>query len=251
MEITVGKGSGLTGRGVPPQMQLALHPDISIERQSLGAEGAPLLVIDRLVAEPERLIQRAARCYFEPKGRMFPGIRARAPLAYEHLLEQLFGPLVQEHFGLRSRRLTFPLCHYSLVTRPPESLEFLQRVPHIDSTSGSGLATVHYLFQGDWGGTAFYRHRGTGFEFVDEARKDEYSRCLREERDGSNAPDASYINGSTPLFEQIARVDGVFNRMVVYRRNSLHSGSIDSARVPSADPRTGRLSINTFVDVHL
>ena len=228
-------------------MQLALHPDISIERRSLGAEGAPLLVIDRLVADPERLIRRAAR---EPKGRMFPGIRARAPLTYEHLLEQLLGPLLQEHFGLEPGRLTFPLCHYSLVTLPPESLQFLQRVPHIDSTSGTGLATVHYLFEGDWGGTAFYRHRETGFEYVDDARKAEYSRHLKEESDGSNAPDAGYINGSTPLFEQIASVEGVFNRMVVYRRNSLHSGCIDSGRIPPADPRTGRLSINSFVDVH-
>ena len=249
MAIAVGKGPGLTGRGAPPEMQLDLHPDMSIERHSLGAEGAPLLVIDRLVADPERLTRRAARCYFEPKGKMFPGIRARAPLSYENLLELVLGPLLQEHFGLRARRLIFPLCHYSLVTRPPDSLEFLQRVPHIDSTNGIGLATVHYLFRGDWGGTAFYRHRRTGFEYVDEARKAEYSQCLKEESSGSEAPDAGYINGSTPLFEQVARVDGVFNRMVVYRRNSLHSGCIESSRVPPADPRTGRLSINTFIDV--
>jgi hypothetical protein len=37
--------------------------------------------------------------------------------------------------------------------------------------------------------------------------------------------------------------------MVVYRRNSLHSGSIDNARVPPGDPMAGRLSINTFIDV--
>jgi hypothetical protein len=44
-------------------------------------------------------------------------------------------------------------------------------------------------------------------------------------------------------------VDGVFNRLVVYRRNSLHSGRIDNARVPPADPLHGRLSINSFIDV--
>jgi hypothetical protein len=57
-----------------------------------------------------------------------------------------------------------------------------------------------------------------------------------------------YINGDTALFEEIARAEGVFNRMLVYRRNSLHSGSIDRAFVPDPNPRTGRLSINCFVD---
>jgi hypothetical protein len=57
-----------------------------------------------------------------------------------------------------------------------------------------------------------------------------------------------YINGDTALFEQIARAEGVFNRMLVYRRNSLHSGSIDGAFMPDANPRTGRLSINSFID---
>jgi hypothetical protein len=37
--------------------------------------------------------------------------------------------------------------------------------------------------------------------------------------------------------------------MVLYRRNSLHSGRIDDARVPPADPLAGRLSINSFIDV--
>jgi len=145
--------------------------------------------------------------------------------------------------------VSFPTCHYSLVTNPPESLAFLQRIPHIDSIAANGLASVHYLFRGDWGGTAFYRHRKTGFETIDEARLNEYSRALQQEEAEADAPKTGYIDGDTALFEQIARVDGLFNRLVVYRRNSLHSGSIDSARVPPPDPTTGRLSINTFIDV--
>ena len=41
--------------------------------------------------------------------------------------------------------------------------------------------------------------------------------------------------------------EGVFNRMLVYRRNSLHSGSIAADFVPDPNPRTGRLSINGFL----
>jgi hypothetical protein len=140
------------------------------------------------------------------------------------------------------------MCHFSLVTLPAEKLLFLQRIPHIDSLRSDGLATVHYLFHADWGGTAFYRHRRTGFERIDEQRRKEYFSCLEQESRGSDVADG-YIDEDTALFERIAKVEGVFNRMVVYRRNSLHSGSIDNARVPPADPVTGRLSINTFIDV--
>ncbi len=230
-------------------MLLELHRDLAVRRVELGNEGAPLLIVDAFVADPDRLLRKASRSRFVPIGRMYPGIRARAPVNYEKLLEELIAPNLQEWFGLPAGQLTFPLCHYSLLTRPPDSLGFLQRIPHIDSVGASGLATVHYLFRGDWGGTAFYRHRETGYEYIDEARLDGYSRCLRRQEAGPDAPAAGYIDGDTALFEQIARVDGVFNRLVIYRRNSLHSGSVDSHRVPPPDPVAGRLSINSFIDV--
>lgn len=230
-------------------MLIERHPELRIQKCSLGNEGAPLLIVDNLVADPERLVRRAARQSFDVRSTNFPGVRARAPAMYEHFLEVLLIPLLQEHFGIRARRFAFPMCHYSLVTTPPESLHFLQRVPHVDSVDGSGLATVHYLFRSQWGGTAFYRHRGTGFECVDAERRDSYFRCLEAESHGSEAPTCGYINGTTALFAEVARAEAVFNRMVVYRRNSLHSGCIDNQHVPPPDPLAGRLSINTFIDM--
>lgn len=230
-------------------MLLNHHPDICVRKLSIGAEGAPLLVIDNLVSDPDRLARKAARSQFVGQSSMFPGIRAQAPPSYESFLETTLKPLLPECFGLEPGRFVFPMCHFSLVTLPPGKLQFLQRVPHIDSVSGSGLATVHYLFRGDWGGTSFYRHRRSGFEYVDEGRREEYFRCLEGESRGSDVPNAGYIDEDTTLFKRIAKVEGVFNRMVVYRRNSLHSGSIDNAHIPPADPLTGRLSINTFIDV--
>lgn len=231
-------------------MLLESHPQIRIQRLSLGEEGAPLLVVDQLVADPERLVRKAARAQFAPQGAMFPGIRVRAPLSYEAFLERLLRPLLGEVFGLPPQaRLSFPMCHYSLVTQPPEKLAFLQRIPHIDSATGRGLATVHYLFHGGWGGTAFYRHRSTGYEYVDEQRELPYFTRLEQESRGAEAPPPGYIGEDTPLFERIGKVDGVYNRMLVYRRNSLHSATIDNANVPPPDPHNGRLSINTFIDV--
>ena len=231
-------------------MLIQAHPELRLQVRRIGAEGAPLLVIDQLVADPERLVRKAGRSQFAPQGAMFPGIRARAPLSYEAFLERLVRPLLAEVFELPpDARLSFPLCHYSLVTHAPEKLAFLQRIPHIDSATGRGLATVHYLFHGGWGGTAFYRHRGTGYEYVDEGRELAYFTRLEQESRSPDAPGPGYIGEDTPLFERIDKVDGIFNRMVVYRRNSLHSGTIDNARIPPPDPATGRLSINSFIDV--
>lgn len=230
-------------------MLIARHPELRVQCRQLGNEGAPLLVIDQLVADPERLVQRAARRPFGVRSAYFPGVRARAPAMYERFLEALLMPWLPEYFGMQARRFTFPMCHYSLVATPADALQFLQRVPHIDSVEGSGLATVHYLFRGRWGGTAFYRHRATGFEYIDAERRDGYFRSLEAESHGSDAPMQGYINGTTALFEEVARAEPVFNRMLVYRRNSLHSGCIDNDDIPPADPLAGRLSINTFIDV--
>lgn len=230
-------------------MLIQAHPDLRMQVRRVGAEGAPLLVIDQLVADPERLVRRAARQDFSRQGAFFPGVRARAPLSYEAFLERLVQPLLVDVFGLQPGRLQFPTCHYSLITQAPEQLVFLQRIPHIDSVSGQGLASVHYLFRGNWGGTAFYRHRATGFEYVDESRHEAYYRQLQLESEGPDAPGPGYIGEDTPMFERIDQVDGLFNRLVMYRRNLLHSATIDNLAVPPADPLTGRLSINTFIDV--
>ncbi|GAB3508877.1 DUF6445 family protein [Pseudoxanthomonas daejeonensis] len=231
-------------------MLIQAHPGLRLQVRRIGAEGAPLLVIDQLVADPDRLVRKAARAQFAPQGAMFPGIRVRAPLSYEAFLERIIRPLLGDVFGLPPQaRLAFPMCHYSLVTQPPQKLAFLQRIPHIDSATGLGLASVHYLFRGEWGGTAFYRHRSTGFEYVDEGRERTYFGQLEQESQGPDAPQPGYIGEDTALFERVDKVDGVYNRLVIYRRNSLHSGTIDNANVPPPDPEKGRLSINSFIDV--
>lgn len=230
-------------------MLITPHPDLRISRHVVGLERAPVLVIDNVLADPERMLRKAASRPFEKMPTLFPGLRAPAPLSYQAFLEGLLNPLLRETFGLAPGRFVFPMCHFSLVTQPPETLHFLQRVPHIDSVDGQGLATVHYLFRGRWGGTDFYRHRHTGFEYIDESRHAAYFDCLSRQRREASADVSGYIDGDTPLYERIAGVEGVFNRLVVYRRNALHSGRIDNGRPLPADPLQGRLSINAFIDV--
>ena len=177
-------------------------------------------------------------------------MRAPAPLQYQQLLLQSLQPTLLEVFALPQRPLSFSVCHYSIVTTPPTQLKLLQRIPHFDTTEKHALAAVHYLFQGDQGGTAFYRHRKTGFECIDESRTPDYYRSLESENNGPHLPKTTdgYIQGDTPLFEQIAQQPGVFNRLIVYRRHLLHSGMITRHTSLSANPRVGRLTISSFID---
>lgn len=229
-------------------MKLQPHPEIRIQKLTIGREKAPLLVVDNLVADAQQLVSAAAGKSYVRSSRYYPGIRARAPLQYRRFVLEQLQELLVDHFELRTSRLGFSLCHYSLVTTPAEQLQPIQRIPHIDSTDPRGLASIHYLFRAPLGGTAFYRHCATGYETVDARRRPGYFEALQRELDGPDFPAAGYINGDTSLFERIAAPEGQFNRMLVYRRNSLHSGAIDGQFVPDADPRSGRLSINSFID---
>lgn len=237
-------------------MHLERHPEFRVQKLHIGKEQAPLLVIDNFVAAAEQLVDASLGKRFTATTEYFPGIRVKAPLLYKRFFIDQLQDLLFEFFQLRGTKLSFSLCYYSLVTTPGKALLPIQRVPHIDTTNGNGLASIHYLFEKDLGGTAFYRHRKTGFEYVDAGREQQYYKILSEEtghaRTGfaasSYAPPAAYINGDTPLFEQIAAQDGRYNRLLVYRRNSLHSGAIDKDFVPDTNPLTGRLSINSFID---
>jgi Family of unknown function (DUF6445) len=106
---------------------------------------------------------------------------------------------------------------------------------------------LHYLCQPGDGGTAFYRHRTTGFETISASRLPDYSEFLEAEIARCGAPQADYPRGDTPLFEQTYRVTAAFNRLVIYRGWTLHSGQIPDGHPLPADPRTGRLTINTFL----
>jgi hypothetical protein len=230
-------------------MILNLHPDIRIQKLSIGREQAPLLVIDNVIADADRLVQRARWRSFSASRRFFPGVRVEAPLSYPQLIANQMKDLLRDYFQLEGRSMSFSMCHYSLVTTEPATLTPIQRLPHVDSLDGRQLASVHYLFKANLGGTAFYRHRETGFEYIDDARSERYFTLLHKEQEGSDSPAAEYINGDTALFEQVAMQEGVFNRMLIYRRNSLHSACIPSGFVPDSSPLSGRLSINSFIDL--
>ena len=228
-------------------MQLAKHPDFRLQALHIGREQAPLVVIDDFAATPDALVDIAAAKVFADVASYYPGVRAKVPLTYQQFVIDTLRPVVAQHFGLNASGLRFTACYFSIVTTPPAELTYLQRIPHVDSLLSTELAFVHYLFRANHGGTAFFRHRATGFESVDAARRRDYWRHVEAEQNSPDSPPAAYIDGDTALYEQTARQDGVFNRLLLYRRNSLHSGALPAHFVPDPDPRRGRLSLNGFL----
>lgn len=229
---------------------LNLSSDMRITPSHFGNERAPILIIDNFVEQSTQLIDWAAGLTFSKNSPFYPGIRAPAPEVYQQLILKNLQANLIDSFNLPASKLTLSVCQYSIITTPPEELNLVQRIPHFDSLDPNGLAAVHYLFHDKMGGTSFYRHKKTGFESINENRKVMYLKSLQSENDGPNMPSPSdgYINGNTALFERIAEQKGVFNRIIIYRRNSLHSGSIGKNFTLDPNPLSGRLSISTFLD---
>lgn len=226
--------------------QFARHAGFHMDTLALGREGRPLLVIDNCLGQADELVDSAINKVYGNPATYYPGVRAKVPLAYQQFVLEELGGVIAEIFR-PPNQLRFTSCHFSLVTTPPDKLEYMQRIPHVDSLNNHELAFVHYLFKRDLGGTAFYRHRQTGFEYIDQDRLADYNRYMNSEAAGPHSPAPAYIRGDTPLYEQIGQQDGVFNRLILYRRTSLHSGVINPGFVPDANPKTGRLSVTGFL----
>jgi hypothetical protein len=216
---------------------------ISVER--IGRESVPVVVIDDFVPRPDLLADDAAMLGFVPMGVHYPGVRAVVPPALVRRFVDPLAPLIAEVFEVRDCSVIDAL--YSLVTTPPEALSLTQRLPHFDGVEPERLALLHFLGGAAGSGTAFYRHRATGFETVSAARLPRYERMIDNEvRDGA-VPDAAYIGGDTDLFEEIGLFEGHYNRALLYPSNALHCARIPDDLNLSDNPATGRLTVNTFL----
>lgn len=227
----------------------SLRPSLDVSLQRIGAEQEPVLVVDGMMNDPGALVDYAAsEVTFEPvwgPSGGYPGIRAPAPLNYVEALVRALDPMMRRAFGLDRVKLAKAECSFSLVTLPADRLAPLQRIPHVDTTDPLQFALLHYLCDGGHGGTAFYRHRGTGFETLTPERQPAYEATRALEL--AAAPPA-YIDGDSPQYERIAAFDAAFDRLIVYRSRTFHSGRIRPGQALSEDPRQGRLTANIFVN---
>ena len=212
----------------------------------MGAEGEPLVIIDGFSGAVDALLEAGYVTAYRHAGASYPGIRSWADPSYLDRRRPLMMQIMQRVFGF-SRGVRLDASTFSLVTLAEHQLAPLQRIPHYDHAGGEVVAVMHYLHGPETGGTAFYRHRRTGFETITPARESAYNEALAQDERCYGMPQARYFYGDSDWFEQIDEVEARPDRLVLYRGRQLHSGVIPDPTLLSTDPRQGRLTINMFL----
>ena len=216
-----------------------------------GAEKAPYLVVDGFLDSPQLMIDSLTDSQkFSADATYYPGIRQRASREYSRFLVGALQKKLLSHFDVDISRIRSVESYFSIITREPDKLDFMQVIPHFDFPLKRGLASILYLCDSSKGGTSLYRHKRTGFERIDQERFSLYKDTLEKEFNSSSEALDGYINETNNFFEKIHSFDAKFNRLVMYRGSSLHSGDISADYDFDPSPRTGRLTLTSFIHVN-
>lgn len=217
----------------------------------IGREREPVLIVDRASGQMAALRDFAAsRSAFAPAASVdsgYPGLLGPAPVAYIDAMVRAVLPLIAAHFTGAPVRPARARGNFSLVTTPAADLSEDQRAPHVDTADRLQFATVHFLSADHADGTAFFRHRATGFETIDAERLPAYQAA----RAADPAPPPGYCTGDDPAFMRTEAIPARPDRLILYRAALLHSGQITALPDRAADPRHGRLTGNLFLQCRM
>ncbi len=225
---------------------------MNFEIHTIGQEKQKVIVIDSALDNANNLIELAASQPFAPvQTNSYPGIRRNLSSriadesGYVEALRGLAAPIVQEVYNVNFFKIT--QAAFSLITIRPEQTHPLVRLPHFDFPTPLRFALLHFLSPIPQGGTGFYRHKATGIEKIDPENKAIYEKSIITDLETNGIPDPKYISGTTQKFEQIGFFEGLFNRVLIYPANILHSAHIPDDFAFSPDPNQGRLTTNLFL----
>ncbi len=227
---------------------IGLNRAAAFQLKRFGHDGHPVLVVDQLLSDPDSLVESAAKASYVSPRTYYPGVQAPLPVGYIPAVVGALRPFLTKVFGLSPQAHLDHFGFFALATTRREELNLVQTVPHIDTTEPSRLAFLHYLSRKAYGGTAFFRHRATGFEAVTPQRQQAYEHQVKTELAARSDETPTYAGPESRDYEQTGAVEGVFNRLIVYRSNCLHSAVLDGSSL-STDPRSGRLTANSFIGI--
>lgn len=234
---------------------LSFNPNarVTVQRitpEAYQGEPALLLVVDDCLLATECLLQTASDAVFsQQQDDFYPGLRAELPAQYQSAMLQGLADCLNQTPGGSPPRLQSNFAAFSMATQDSRSLLPIQCIPHFDNTDSSQFALVHYLFTQDLGGTGFFQHRKTGYWQITPTNQAHYMKSLGTQATTEGLPEAAYIQGSTPLFEEYLRVEPRFNRAILYPSNLLHSGLINNEAGLSRQPDQARLTANMAIQL--
>jgi hypothetical protein len=220
------------------------------EPAALGDHCSTCVILDDVLADPEgsgapgrATARRIPSHRWQRISRRMPGSARRT----HRSLGDFFARSVRRHFN--ARRIVSMHCRLSMVTLPPAALRPFQWLCHRDGESiapGQSIqASILYLFRDErLGGTSFYEPARSVAEiatlFADSKHMGGADFTARY------GLQPGYIQHSNGYFRCLGSVPARWNRMIFYDGSMLHSGDIGTAAGCSADPLTGRLTLNGF-----
>lgn len=206
-------------------------------------------VIDNVLSDPDEVVALGfAQSYAEDCDNLYPGVRAAMPENFSTSFRAWLTPLLQHNGMLESNQvIARDSSFFSVVTTASQDLLPIQCIPHYDSTDPELFAAVIYLCSPRFSGTAFYRHRRTGYEEITEEIVGNYQLALNSDMRVHGAPPKSYINGDSLLFETVFSNPLKFNSAIVYPARILHAARIEKDFMPPKDRSAWRLTVTALL----
>jgi Family of unknown function (DUF6445) len=206
----------------------AFNQNANVELARIGRHGIKVTLIDNVLRDPLRVAGLGfAAAYSADSSNLYPGLRAAMPASFSTAFRDWLTPILQQQGVLGpDQAIQRDVSYYSFVSTASRDLLPLQCIPHFDSTDAKQLAAVIYLCDTRFGGTAFYRHRRTGYEEITPENLHNYQLALNSDMRVHGAPPNGYINGDTVLFETLFASELKFNSAIVYPGRALHAAKI-------------------------
>ncbi|MEP2603848.1 MAG: DUF6445 family protein [Paraglaciecola sp.] len=236
-----------------PRSIIDINPNSIPVIRNIGVEQTPIIVIDEFAFDLDEIKSKAFKSeefiQVEQGQSMYPGVRVKLPKGYVvDMLTPLQSLFRKTYEVPPTFRMRPKLYVYSLISTQPQDLSLLQRMPHFDSVQPYYFAALHYLNEGPFGATAFFRHKPTGFEKITPDREQTYYQSAKQFVHENGEPPQEYFVNSNDHFECYDKVEYKPNRLVLYPGYLLHSILIDKDTDIDPNPKTGRLTANVFLE---
>ena len=224
---------------------MSLSP-FSYKVERFGHEQEPIIVIENYTSNMAYLKQRAHHAAYKRSSSYYPGLQAPEDPNYLGIRGDELISLMSTVFNFKGK-LNIESCDYSMVCKPRDTLDVAQCLPHYDALTSNLFAIVHYVQAEPTSGTAFYRHKRTGFETISEKRSSAYKEGLQDDLSTYGPPDKNYFYGTDDRYEMIGEIEAKPDQLIMYRGHTLHSGCIPDSTILAPDPKVARITLNSFL----
>ncbi len=217
----------------------------------IGNSKIPVIYIDNYISDINVVLDdvKTSTNFLPDENAFYPGVRSKLP---EDYVQGCLSPLIAHLHSIynipRNLKPSSKGNYYSLITTEQKDLIPIQTFPHFDTLSPYLFAVLHYLSDGEHGGTGFFRHKQTQYEYVDESRKETYFDSVKTYLNGLESETLSYCSTTHSEYEFQKEIEFRQNRLAIYPGYTLHTTLVNCDNDINVDPLKGRLTANMFLE---